>query len=92
MMHRCRDGEVPDSITGVVYGKNQLSAGLDGAIGRVQVTDTTVECVNRALSGEDYSQGALYFMNRGRSESGAISFFDGKLTYLFSHDGHEFFK
>ena len=58
----------------------------------MQVTDLTVECVNRALSGEDYSQGALYFMNRSRSQAGAVSFFDKKLTYLFSHDGHEFFK
>ena len=92
IMNRVRDDEFPDSITEVVYQKNQFSPVLDGSIDRVQVTDTTVECVNRALSGEDYSQGALYFMNRGRSESGAISFFDGKLTYLFSHDGHEFFK
>ena len=92
IMNRVRDDEFPDSITEVVYQKNQFSPVLDGSIDRVQVTDTTVECVNRALSGEDYSQGALYFMNRGRSESGAISFFDGKLTYLFFHDGHEFFK
>ena len=41
---------------------------------------------------EDYSQGALYFMNRGASESGAVSWFDGRLTFLFRHGGHEFFK
>ncbi len=92
IMNRVRDDEFPDNITDVVYQKNQFSPVLDGSINNVQVTEKTIECVNRALSGEDYSQGALYFMNRGRSEANAVRFFDGKLTYLFSHDGHEFFK
>ena len=92
IMNRVRDDEFPDSITEVVYQKNQFSPVLDGSIDRVQVTDTTVECVNRALSGEDYSQGALYFMNRRASQSGNVRWFDGSLTYLFQHGGHEFFK
>lgn len=92
IMNRVRSKEFPGSITEVVYEKGQFSPVMDGRINSVEVTDLTVECVNRALSGEDYSQGALYFMNRSRSQSGAVSFFDGKLTYLFAHDGHEFFK
>lgn len=92
IMNRVRSKEFPDSITEVVYEKGQFSPVMDGRINSVKVTDLTVECVNRALSGEDYSQGALYFMNRSRSQAGAVRFFDGKLTYLFAHDGHEFFK
>lgn len=92
IMNRVGSKEFPNSITEVVYEKGQFSPVMDGRINSVQVTDLTVECVNRALSGEDYSQGALYFMNRSRSQAGAVSFFDKKLTYLFSHDGHEFFK
>lgn len=92
IMNRVRDKSFPDNITDVVYQKGQFSPVIDGSIDRVQVTELTVECVNRALAGEDYSQGALYFMNRGRSQARNISFFDGRLTYLFAHDGHEFFK
>ena len=41
---------------------------------------------DRALAGEDYSNGALYFMNR-RASGSAASWFDRRLTYLFAHDG-----
>ncbi len=92
IMNRVRDKRFPNSVTEVVYQRNQFSPVSNGRINQVRVTDLTVECVNRALDGEDYSQGALYFMNRGRSQSRAVSFFDSRLTYLFAHDGHEFFK
>lgn len=92
IMNRVRDPEFPDNIKDVVYQKSQFSPVLDGSINTCKVTPETVEAVNRALAGEDYSQGALYFMNRGRSQSRNVSWFDGKLTYLFHHDGHEFFK
>lgn len=92
IMNRVRDKQFPDSVTEVVYQRNQFSPVSNGRINQVKVTDLTVECVNRALDGEDYSQGALYFMNRGRSQRRAVSFFDSSLTYLFAHDGHEFFK
>ena len=41
-----------------------------GSINTVKVTRQTIDCVDRALQGEDYSQGALYFMYRGGSRSG----------------------
>ena len=92
IMNRVRSREFPNSITDVVYQKNQFSPVSDGRLNRVKVTDTTVEAVNRALAGEDYSQGALYFMNRRRSQSKNVRWFDGQLTYLFHHDRHEFFR
>lgn len=92
IMNRVRSKEFPNNITDVVYQKNQFSPVIDGRLDRVKVTDATVEAVNRALAGEDYSQGALYFMNRHRSQSKNVSWFDGQLTYLFHHDRHEFFR
>ena len=96
IFNRIKSPNFPSTVTEVVWqntgGSIQFSPTADGRIHTVTVSQDTREAVNRAIDGEDYSQGALYFMNRGRSESGAISFFDGKLTYLFSHDGHEFFK
>lgn len=92
IMNRVRSSQFPDNITDVVYQKSQFSPVSDGNLESCTVTPETVEAVNRALAGEDYSQGALYFMNRKRSQSRNVSWFDGKLTYLFQHDRHEFFK
>lgn len=92
VMNRVRSSEFPNTVREVVYQPSQFSPVSNGTINTCKVTSQTVECVKRALSGEDYSQGALYFMNRGASRSGAVRWFDGRLTYLFSYGGHEFFK
>ena len=92
IINRVKSGEFPNTITDVVYQKSQFSPVRDGRLNSCTVTQETVEAVDRALAGEDYSQGALYFMNRKRSYSGNVSWFDRNLTYLFDHDRHEFFK
>lgn len=92
ILNRVRDGEFPDNITDVVYQRSQFSPVSNGAINEVKVSAQTIDCVNRALSGEDYSKGALYFMYRNGSRSSAVNWFDGHLTYLFQHERHEFFK
>ncbi|MDO4268783.1 MAG: cell wall hydrolase [Eubacteriales bacterium] len=92
IINRVKSREFPNNITDVVYQKSQFSPVYDGRLNTCRVTDKTVEAVNRALAGEDYSQGALYFMNRRRSRSSNVRWFDGKLTYLFQHDNHEFFR
>ena len=48
--------------------------------------------VGRALDGEDISEGALYFAARDYADSKRMRWFDEKLTLLFRHGGHEFFK
>ena len=82
----------PNSVKAVVYEPSQFSPVLDGTINSCKVTQQTIDCVNRALEGEDYSGGALYFMNRGISASSNVRWFDGKLTYVMQHGGHEFYK
>ena len=84
-------GKFPDSVKAVVYQPSQFQPVSNGTINTVKVTAETIECVDRALAGEDYSNGALYFMNR-RASGSAASWFDRRLTYLFAHDGHEFFR
>ena len=91
IINRVLSDEFPDSITSVVYAPSQFQPVSNGSINSVKVTAETIDCVNRALDGEDYSQGALYFMNR-RGSGSAASWFDRHLDYLFAHDGHEFFK
>ena len=97
IINRVKNSEFPNTIKSVVYEKSQFSPVSNGSINTVKVTRQTIDCVDRALQGEDYSQGALYFMYRGGSRSGAIRWFDRHLTFLFSHKivnepGLEFIK
>ena len=92
ILNRVQSEEFPNTIKNVVYQRSQFSPVANGSINTCKVTPQTIECVNRALSGEDYSQGALYFMNRSGARSRAASWFDGHLTFLFRHEKHEFFK
>lgn len=92
ILNRVRDDKFPNTIKQVVYQKSQFSPVSNGSIRSVKVTQETRDCVDRALAGEDYSRGALYFMNRSGARSGAASWFDSRLTFLFRHENHEFFK
>ena len=91
IINRVLSGKFPDSVKAVVYQPSQFQPVSNGTINTVKVTAETIECVDRARAGEDYSNGALYFMNR-RASGSAASWFDRRLTYLFAHDGHEFFR
>ena len=91
IINRVLSGKFPDSVKAVVYQPSQFQPVSNGTINTVKVTAETIECVDRALAGEDYSNGALYFINR-RASGSAASSFDRRLTYLFAHDGHEFFR
>ena len=92
IINRVKSKEFPNNITDVVYERSQFSPVIDGSINTCRVTQQTIDCVDRALAGEDYSQGALYFMNRGGSESSNIKWFDGRLSFVMQHGRHEFFK
>lgn len=91
IINRVLSDQFPDSVKAVVYEPSQFQPVSNGTIHSVRISAETVACVDRALAGEDYSQGALYFMNR-RASGRASSWFDRHLDYLFTHDGHEFFK
>lgn len=92
VLNRVSNEAFPNTVSGVVYAKSQFSPVSDGRINRCKVTDETVEAVDRALAGEDYSNGALYFMNRRASSGRNVQWFDNHLEFLFKHGSHEFFK
>ena len=83
--------EFPNDIEGVVFEKKQFSPVSNGAYYRVTVDDVTMEAVERALSGEDYSDGALYFFMRSATAKSTASWFD-TLTFVCKYGCHEFFK
>lgn len=73
ILNRVRSEEFPDSIEAVVFqrenGKVQFSPTADGRYDSVHVTESTKESVERALEGEDYSEGALYFCRKNDCQS-----------------------
>lgn len=96
VLNRLNRGNFGGSVKEVIYqrsanGKAQFSPVSTGKINRITVTPETVEAVNRALCGEDESQGALYFASRAHASPESMAWFDNHLTWLFAYGGHEFF-
>lgn len=95
VLNRMEDPSFPDTVEEVVFqevdGEYQFSPAGSGRIYKVTVSDETVAAVQRALKGEDISQGALYFASRRYADRSRMSWFDTHLTYLFQHGGHEFY-
>lgn len=95
VLNRMNSEDFPDSVKEVVMQRSsrvtQFSPVASGRIWRVEVSEETVRAVERALNGEDISQGALYFAARKYAGSDSMRWFDRKLTFLFRHGGHEFF-
>lgn len=91
VLNRVRDSHFPDTIYEVVWQKEQFQPTADGRIYSCEVTDSTVEAVERVLQGEDYSQGALFFVARDSAEASNLSWFDESLVPMFEYGGHEYF-
>ena len=91
VLNRVKDSRFPDTIYDVVWQTPQFSPTDDGRIYTVSITDDTIEAVDRALAGEDYSQGALFFAARASAEAQNMVWFDQNLVQMFEYGGHEFF-
>lgn len=95
VLNRVENDKFPDTVAEVVFqqdnGVTQFSPVKNGRFRSVEISEETVSAVERALEGEDISQGALYFAARKYADSEKMKWFDEKLTFLFSHGGHEFF-
>ncbi len=96
ILNRMNHEEFPDTVEEVVFqnvnGAIQFSPVADGRYYTVKITESTKESVDRALAGEDYSEGALYFMERSMSAASNVNWFDTCLTKLFKYQSHEFYK
>lgn len=96
VLNRVNSEDFPATVKEVVFqqseGVTQFSPVASGRYYTVEISEETIAAVGRALSGEDISQGALYFASRKYANSDKMRWFDTKLTFLFEHGGHEFFK
>lgn len=96
VLNRVNSSKFPNSVEKVVFQKNgsvyQFSPIKDGRYYKVSISNDTKKAVSRVLNGEDYSQGALFFMSRSRAVSGSVTWFDTKLCKVFKYGTHEFYK
>ena len=95
VLNRVNNSQFPDTVWDVVMQKEQgvaqFSPTVDGRYQRVSISEDTIEAVERALYGEDISQGALYFCARDKADTDKLQWFDRKLTKLFAYGNHQFF-
>lgn len=76
------------SIADVIFAPGQFQPVSSGSIWSVSPSASVYEAVDRALAGEDYSQGALYFV----SAYCDYSWFMQDLIFVTQHGGHMFFR
>lgn len=95
IMNRVKHEGFPDNVTDVVFqyvnGVPQFSPTYDGRIYEVTVTEETREAVKQALEGVDYSQGALFFIQKSAAEQHNVTWFEKDLKRLFKYGVHEFY-
>ena len=95
IMNRVKHPEFPDNITDVIWeydnGVPQFSPVADGRINEVTISDETKEAVRLAMEGVDYSEGALFFIQKSAAEKHNIAWFERDLKRLFKHGVHEFY-
>lgn len=96
IMNRLEDDDFPDTIKEIVFqqenGVTQFSPVANGSFDKALPKEETIEAVNAALEGEDYSKGALYFVAREYADATRLEWFDECLTKVTEHGGHEFYR
>lgn len=91
VLNRMEIGFGGDTISEVVFAKNQFEPAGNGRIFKVVPTEETIEAVERVLDGEDISEGALYFIARAKASKSGTRWFEKNLQFLFKHGNHEFY-
>ncbi len=95
VLNRVESDEFPDTVTEVVFQREgncyQFSPVGNGRYDSVIVSEETYQAVDRALSGEDLSEGALYFVSEKYADPEKLAWFHNSLTLLRSHGGHNFY-
>ena len=88
IINRVSSPQFPNTIRDVVFQPNQFTPVTNGTFERAVICDRIKTAVHRALRGEDYSRGALFF----RAVRGAKgSWHETALCRIFTHGGHHFY-
>jgi N-acetylmuramoyl-L-alanine amidase len=91
IINRVKSEKFPNTIQTVIFENDgrtyQFEPVKNGRIYDMTPASSTINCVDRAINGEDYSEGALYFTMKTSSRS----WFNTSLTFLFVHGDHYFY-
>lgn len=92
IFNRVRSHKFANTVEAVIFQNSgrtyQFSPVKNGRIYSVTPSQHTIDCVGKAMAGEDYSNGALYFTMRTSSNS----WFNRELNFLFKHGDHYFYS
>lgn len=98
VLNRVNSEKMADTVTGVIFekigGSTQFSpTAISWYWNSIVITDSTREAVARCLSGEDYSEGALYFYawQKNPTKHKTAEWMQD-LECVFTHGGHRFFR
>lgn len=86
ILNRAYGPKFADTVGEVIFSPGQFTPTQYSSFNNIQASESTRIAVDKALAGEDYSQGALYFC--ANSVSNAFSGY----TQVLQHGGHTFFK
>ena len=91
ILNRVHSKDFPDTITGVVFQKNQFSPIADKRYWSVEVTEETIQAVDEVIN-QGATTEALYFVNLENTSRKMRNWFK-KLEFLFiDPSGHSFYK
>lgn len=85
VLNRHNSAQFPNGIYNVIHQPGQFEPTRNGSYARAIPLPKNKQAVNEALSGVDYSRGALFF------DSAADSWARQNRTLLFRHGAHTFF-
>lgn len=88
VLNRVNSNEFPNTIYDVIYEPKQFSPIDNGRFDAVEPDGECYEALEMVKDGWDESKGSLYF----ESCKEADNWHSRNLEYLFTHDGHRFYK
>lgn len=86
ILNRVKSPKFPNTITGVIYAKNQFQVVSNGAINRVVPTESTINAVQAALNGEKSVDDDVLYFATPTCNFGNWAIFDKQIG------GHYFWK
>ena len=91
IINRVKSSSFPNTIEGVLTQANQFTAVKGYYNGTSTPSQNTIDCAERALAGEDNTNGAVYYYAVNYCSSSSAAWFE-TLTFCMEIDGQRFFK
>ena len=99
--NRLASPRYPNTLHDVIFAQGAFTPTTRADFNDAQPNSRTISAVNRAINGEDYSQGATYFHSvsgiiaaelEGRQVWHERAVAEGRLVFLFDHGNHRFYR